>query len=687
MSDRTSSLSSAPQEILNRIEDLRALIRHHDYQYYVLDSPEISDAEYDGLFRELETLENRYPELVTPDSPTQRVGGRPLDKFESRPHALPMLSLSNAFEETELKEFDARVKRGLETTADVEYVVEPKLDGVAIELTYENSLLIAGSTRGDGYTGEDVTTNARTIRGIPLRLNNEGALAHAPLIDVRGEVFMNVADFEQLNRKRAEEGMPVFANPRNASAGAVRQLDPGITAKRPLRFFAHGVGRLEGASVGTHWEYLNALAALGLPVNLSNSRKCVGIDRVLEHYARLRERRTELPYEIDGVVIKVNSWTMQSALGIKTRSPRWAIAYKFEAVQARTKILRIEAGVGRTGTLTPVAIMEPVNVGGVMVSRATLHNQDEVDRKDVREGDTVVIQRAGDVIPEVVEVVKEARPPGTQPYVLPDTCPVCGSHAVREQGRAAKRCPNVSCPARLKETISHFASRNAMDIEGLGTKIVEQLVDNGLVETPADLYALDKETLAGLERMADKSAEKLLNAIEASKRVPMERFLFALGIPLVGEHTARLLLDEFGDLETLAAADVEAMVAITGIGPEVARSVRNFFDEPRNRETIETLLRFGVKPAAPERTETAGENPLAQKTVVFTGTLGMNRNDAKKIAESLGAKVTGSVSANTDFVVAGENAGSKLTRANELGIRVLSEDEFKQMAGMELAEL
>ena len=677
MSDR-----KIPEQIIEEINRLRVEIRRHDSLYYVLDSPEISDAEYDLLFRRLQELEQTYPDLITPDSPTQRVGGEPLEKFGEIPHALPMLSLSNVFEESEIKEFDQRVKRTLGNGNRVNYVVEPKLDGVALELVYENGLLVSGSTRGDGYVGEDVTANVRTVKAIPLRLKDEGWFNGVALLDVRGEIFMDRADFDELNLSRDEAGLPPFANPRNASAGSLRQLDPRVTAKRPLKFRAHGVGRAEPGLPDTHMELLEGIAALGLPANLDNTRLCKDIEEVLDHYRELQEVREHLPYEIDGAVVKVNSLANQVALGLKTRSPCWAVAFKFEPMQAMTKVLKIEVNVGRTGALTPLALMEPVAVGGVTVSRATLHNQDEIDRKDIREGDTVVIQRAGDVIPEIVKVVRELRPDQTQPYSIPDKCPVCGSEAVRLTGQAAKRCVNVSCPARIKETIRHFASRGAMDIEGLGYKLVDQLVDRGLVHTPADLYFLSKETLASLERMADKSASNIMEALERSKEVSADRFLYVLGIPLVGEHVARLLVDAFRDLETLSAQSVNDLQRIHGIGPEVAQSVASFFREQRNVEMIQRLLSAGIKPVAPPAPEGGAETPLTGKAIVFTGALSIERSDAQLAVEAAGGKVTGSVSRKTDYVVVGTDPGSKLDKARELGITILTEDDFRKLAGI-----
>ncbi|MFH0825944.1 MAG: NAD-dependent DNA ligase LigA [Pseudomonadota bacterium] len=670
------------EDVLREVERLRLEISRHDRLYYVLDSPEISDADYDRMFRELQGLEDRYPSLVTPDSPTQRVGGQPVEKFTQWTHALPMLSLSNVFDEGELLEFDARVKRGLGTAGEISYVAEPKLDGVAIELVYEDGILTAGSTRGDGYTGEDVTANIKTIRAVPLRLTPLGPLKGAPVLDVRGEVFMNRADFDLLNRARDEEGLPAFANPRNASAGSLRQLDPKITGQRPLRFLAHGLGRGDEGRVDRHWDTLRGLTDLGLPVDMERSTVCEGIRAVIAHHGKLERRRHDLPYEIDGVVVKVNDLAARTVLGVKTRSPRWAVAFKFEPVQARTKILRIEVGVGRTGVLTPVAIMEPVAVGGVTVSRATLHNQDEMDRKDIREGDTVTVQRAGDVIPEVVGVLREFRPEESIPYRIPDICPVCESHAVRHSGQVAVRCVNSSCPARLKETIRHFASRTAMDIDGLGTKIIEQLVDTGLVGDPADLFFLNEAALGRLERMGPKSASNLIAAIMRSKEVPLDRFIFSLGVPLVGEHVARLLSLRFPDVEALSEATIEQMLTVHGIGTEVAQSVKDFFDEPKNRGVIRRLMEAGVKPLPLDAPTTVPESPITGKTFVFTGTISISRTEAKKLVEETGGKVSGSVSKKTNYVVAGTEAGSKLEKAVELGVTVLTEEEFRQMVGL-----
>lgn len=666
-------------ELVERAAALRDEIRRHEHLYYVLDDPEISDAEYDRLFRELEDLEHAHPELVSNDSPTQRVGGVPLDKFVQVAHSAPMLSLSNVFETSELLEFDQRVKKSLGSALNVTYVVEPKLDGVAIELVYERGILVSAGTRGDGYVGEDVTQNIRTIKAIPLRLVSRDTPSIPRLVDVRGEIFMNRSDFDELNRVRDEEGEPAFANPRNAAAGSIRQLDPRITAQRPLNFAAHGLGRFDGTVPETHMELLKTLQYLGIPTNLENTGLCDTIEQVLSRYAALQEIRDRLPYEIDGAVVKVNSLEYQARLGLKTRSPRWAVAFKFPPLQATTRILSIEVGVGRTGALTPVAIMEPVRVGGVQVSRATLHNQDEIDRKDIREGDTVVIQRAGDVIPEVVKVIMDRRTSESRPYQIPDQCPVCGSAALRLEGQAAKRCVNSSCRARLKETVRHFASRNAMDIEGLGTKLVEQLVDRDLVTNPADLYHLDLDTLASLDRMAGKSASNILDALERSKQVTADRFLFSLGIPLVGEHVARLLMEEFGNVQSLADGSAEEIQDIHGVGPEVAQSVTAFFREARNREIVRRLLDSGVTPIALESPHEETELPFSGKSVVFTGTLSMPRGEVKKIVLDNGGKVSGSVSRKTDYVVAGDQAGSKLDKARDLGVTILTEEEFRTM--------
>ncbi|MFH0957678.1 MAG: NAD-dependent DNA ligase LigA, partial [Pseudomonadota bacterium] len=530
--------------------------------------------------------------------------------------------------------------------------------------------------------GEDVTGNIRTIKAIPLNLRTSGPLAQVSLIEVRGEIFMTRAAFDSLNKERDELGQPSFANPRNATAGSIRQLDPNVTAERRLMFYAHGVGRIEGGGVTTQMDLLHALNDLGIPSNLEHTRLCYGIEEALVHYNTLADIRNSLPFEIDGTVIKVNLIAWQDQIGAKSRSPRWAVAYKFAPVQAETRIVRIEVGVGRTGSLTPVAIMEPVNVGGVRIHRATLHNQDEIDRKDVREGDVVIIQRAGDVIPEVVKVRTELRGPQSHPYEIPNNCPVCGSEAVRLKGQAVKRCVNSACPARLKETIKHFSSRAAMDIEGLGDKLVEQLVDKRLVRDPADIYYLDVDSLLTLDRMAKKSATKLLEAIEKSKSSTIDRLLFSLGIPLVGETVARLLVQSFGDIDSIRSKTAEELQEIPGIGPEVAQSVVTFFSEPRNVYMIDRLVSAGVSPGFFVDQNHGASYPLKGKILVFTGSISLPRNEAKRIAVESGGVVANSVTKKTDLVVVGADPGSKLEKARELGIRTITEKEFKEMMGL-----
>jgi len=664
-----------------RIEELRKGIDYHNYRYYILNDPEISDAEYDALMRELEELEERYPELKSPNSPTQRVGAPPLEEFETVVHSVPMLSLANALEEGEVLEFDRRIKRflGMDEGRDIEYVAEPKLDGAGVELVYENGTLTVGSTRGDGYVGEDVTQNLRTIKTVPLRLIRLGDFPIPERIEVRGEVYMDVADFEELNRQRELRGEPLFANPRNAAAGSLRQLDPSITAGRPLKIFCYAVGTFSGITLRSQWETLEALSKLGLRVNPLN-KLCANIGEAIDYYRYIAGMREELPYEADGVVLKVNSFELQRALGEISRSPRWAIAYKFEPRQATTVIKDIVVQVGRTGALTPVAIMEPVKIGGVEVSRATLHNQDEIERKDIRIGDTVIVQRAGDVIPGVVKVVESRRTGSERKFEMPARCPVCGAEVVRPEGEAVHRCTNISCPAQLKESIRHFASRRAMDIEGLGDKLVTQLVDRGLVRDLADIYYLSKEKLASLERMAEKSAQNIIDALQASKERELPRVIYALGIRHVGEHTARVLADHFGSIEGLAVATEEELMGIKDIGPEVAKSVASFFRQDQNIRVIEKLKAAGVKFRAEER---RGARPeLAGKVFVFTGALkSYTRDEAQRIVESLGGKASSSVSRKTDYVVAGEGAGSKLARARELGVKIITEEEFKRMVG------
>ncbi|HOX45786.1 MAG TPA: NAD-dependent DNA ligase LigA [Myxococcota bacterium] len=658
-----------------RIAALTDELHEHAYRYYALDAPTISDAEYDRRMRELESLEREWPALIRPDSPTRRVGAAPQPGFTPFPHPAPMLSLQNAFSDEELREYDERVRKGLATAGPVEYVAEPKLDGVAIELVYRRGLLEAASTRGDGLVGETVTDNARTIKSVPLKLRAQAGAALPDELVLRGEAIIHKAAFERLNRQREEAGEPSFANPRNAAAGSLRQLDSRVTARRPLEVMLYAPG-LDVPGLDSQLALLEWMRAVGFRVN-PLSRLCRGPDEVLQAYRELLARRHDLPYEIDGLVVKVNRFAAQRALGEISRSPRWAIAYKFPAVQETTRVEDILVQVGRTGVLTPVAALRPVRVGGVEVSRATLHNQDEIDRKDVRVGDTVVIQRAGDVIPEVVAVIREKRVGDPPRYRLPDTCPACGGRAVREEDEAAKRCSNMACPAQLRERLLHFASREGLDIQGLGEKLVAQLVERGLVRDAADLYALDLPRLAGLERLGEKSAQNLLAQLAASRARPLGRFLFALGIRHVGEHVAGLLAEAFGGLEALAAADEEALQAVPGVGPEVAGSVRAFFAEPANLRALARLRAAGVEPQAPARPGprgTGAARPLEGKTAVLTGTLAtLDRRAAKQLLGALGAKVTGSVSRKTDLLVAGESPGSKLAEAERLGVRVVDE--------------
>lgn len=664
---------------ISRIEELRRLLQHHNYRYYVLDDPEISDARYDRMLRELEELETRYPDQITSDSPTQRVGAKPASRFQTLTHSIPMLSLENGFNSEEILEFDRRLKRFLNNDQAIEYTAEPKIDGLAIELVYEQGVLIQSSTRGDGFMGEEVTQNIRTIRAIPLRLR-EGRIAYPARLEVRGEVYIKLNDFKEFNRKREEAGETLFANPRNAAAGSLRQLDPKITAQRPLHFFAYGLGQLMGVPLTSQWQVLETLPDWGLPVN-PHIKHCLGIDQCLEFCSSMESLRHSLAYEIDGVVIKVSPFVLQERLGIKSRSPRWALAYKFQSPQETTRIDNIEVQVGRTGVLTPVAHLQPVLVGGVEVSRATLHNQDEIDRKDIRIGDTALIQRAGEVIPEVVKVIKSLRTGQERPFTIPDQCPVCQAPVIRLSGEAAHRCSNPNCPAQLKESIRHFASKGALDIEGLGEKLVNQLVEKGLIQDYGDLYSLTRETLIPLERFAEKSADNLIQALERSKQTTFNRFLFALGIRQVGEHLSSLLADHFGTLQDLMEAPHETLISIKEVGPQIAGSIRAFFDNPQNRSVIEKILAAGVDF---EEKKTTTPKPLLGKTFVLTGRLEhLTRDQTKEKIAALGGRVLGQVSNNTDFVVAGADPGSKLDKARALNITMLTESDLFQILGYE----
>ncbi len=650
--------------------ELRAAIEQHNHNYYVLDNPAVPDAEYDRLFRELQALELAHPELVTLDSPTQRVGASPLAEFAEVRHATPMLSLNNAFDEEEVEAFDRRVREALGTDT-VEYATEPKFDGLAISLVYEKGLLVSGATRGDGSTGEDVTANLRTVRAIPLRLRGEQIPAR---FEVRGEVLMFKADFERMNENQRQREEKTFANPRNAAAGSLRQLDPRITATRPLSFFAYGTDAAASGKYTRHSETLDVLAKWGFPVT-KERRVASGLAGLLDYFRGIGERRAQLPFDIDGVVYKVDLLAAQNTLGFVSRAPRFALAHKFPAEEALTVVEAIDIQVGRTGTLTPVARLAPVSVGGVTVTNATLHNEDEIRRKDVWVGDTVVVRRAGDVIPEVVRVIVEKRPPSAQPFVMPEKCPVCASATRKAEDEAATRCSaGLYCPAQRKQALLHFASRRALDIEGLGEKLVEQVVERELVRTPADIYRLSVETLAGLERMAEKSAANLLEAIEKSKQTTLARFVYALGIRNVGESTAQDLARYFGNIDAIANANAEGLQQVPDVGPVVAQSIAGFFAEPHNRAVVDELMNAGVcfAEAAQREVNTAG--PVYGKTFVLTGAMPtLSRDEATQRIRDCGGKVTGSVSKKTDYVVAGADPGSKQEKALELGIAILDE--------------
>ncbi len=661
------------------VEKLRRDIEHHNTRYYVLDDPEVSDAEYDRLLRRLEAIEAEWPELRTSDSPTQRIGAPPAEGFAVVTRRVPMLSLENAMADDEFREWRERLVRVVGAAGETDYVCEPKMDGVAVELVYEDGTLVQASTRGDGVNGEDVTGNVRTIRAIPLRLAQAARASKAPkAVSVRGEVYMTIEDFERINQKQMDAGEKLYANPRNTAAGSLKQLDPRITATRPLRFYAYGIGSAEGTKLSSQWDVLEAMRSWGLPVN-PLSKRVDRLDEVIAFHARLEEKRAKLKYEIDGVVVKVNDFAVQAEAGTRARSPRWAIAWKFPPQEARTRVLEIEVQVGRTGALTPVARLEPVRVGGVTVSNATLHNQDEIEKKDVRVGDFVFVRRAGDVIPEVVAPILDLRKGSPRKFRMPESCPVCGTSVVRSEGEAVTRCPNLTCPAQVRGRLIHFASRGAMDIEGLGEKLVDQLVDAGLVKTPADFYRLTVEALVPLERMAQKSAQNVIDAIERSKHTTLPRLIYALGIRNVGETVAEFLAEHFDSIQALLDASEDELAEIHGVGEVIAREIRAWASVPSNRKLVEQLLRAGVTvthAARPRSSEFAGQ------TFVFTGTLTrFTREDAEAEVKARGGKATSSVSKGTTYVVAGDKAGSKLEKAQKLGVTVLDEDGFLKLIG------
>jgi DNA ligase (NAD+) len=665
------------KKVIHRIRALREKINRHSHLYYILDQPEISDAEYDRLFDELSNLEMANPDLITPDSPTQRVGAPPLEAFKPYRHTLPMLSLNKATAEAEFLDFHRRVlELSASAETDIQYAVEPKFDGLAVEVVYRDGLFLLGSTRGDGMVGEDVTLNLKTVNTIPLRLMGNDVPG---LIEIRGEVIMNKGDFAKLNREREKTGEPLFANPRNAAAGSVRQLDSGVTKKRPLTMYAHGIGLVSGKTLTHHWETLLYLRELGFKVS-EYAGICENAGQVKEYYDRILNLRDQLPYEIDGIVIKVNEFALQRRLGEISRSPRWAVAWKFPAQQEHTIVRDIVVSVGRTGALTPVAILDPVRVGGVEVRRATLHNEDEVRKKDVRIGDTVVIQRAGDVIPEVVKVIASQRTGTETAFLMPDKCPVCGSKVERPEGEAVHRCTGIACPAQIKENLAHFASRPAMDIDGLGYRYLEQMVDSGMIEDPADLYFLKKDDLMNMERMGDKLAQNLLDGIDKSRKPGLANLIYAMGIRNVGNHLANVLARNFGSMDNLAAQSIEDLTRVHEIGPIVAQSIHNFFRNPKNIRVLEKMKEGGV--VFPVEKSEVKEAPLAGKTFVPTGGLdSMTRDQARKIIEGLGGRVSSSVSRRTDFVILGKDPGSKSDDARRLGIKTLNEEEFLALVG------
>lgn len=674
-------------QIIKKIEALRQSLHWHNYRYYILDDPEISDAEYDRMMRELVSLEKEWPALASADSPSQKIGSPPLDRFESVSHSMPMLSLDNAFNREEIIEFDRRVKRLLDSSEEILYTAEPKMDGVAVELVYEQGKLVQATTRGDGLIGELITPNVKTIKTVPLVLLAGGLDSIPPRLEVRGEVFIRLDSFKRLNEMRLNQGQQPFANPRNAAAGSLRQLDSKITAQRPLDIFFYGVGIAEGLQLTSHSQTLEVLEKLGLRIN-PLIQKTITINDVFAYYESIASQRQGLPYDIDGIVVKVDNLALQAALGATSRFPRWAVAYKFKALQETTRIIDIHVQVGRTGALTPVANLQPVKVGGVTVRRATLHNEDEIKRKDIRVGDTVLVQRAGDVIPEVVKVMTSKRDGTEKEFNMPEICPACHSNVVKlkkkDQEEAATRCINSRCPAQLKERIFHFSSKGAFDIEGLGTKLVDQLVDKSLLTSYADIFYLDRDSLLDLERMGEKSTDNLIAAIERSREISLNRFLYALGIRYVGENTAKILAARFRTLEDLLrfvekgeTAAKETFTSVKGIGEEIAESVVHFLMQPENLETVGRILGGGVRIFHEASIEEGG---LEGKTFVLTGSLShMSRHQAKANIEAAGGRVAGQVSGRTDYLIAGASPGSKLQKAKSLGIKILDEASFREM--------
>jgi len=672
-------MSKLPAESKREMEKLVKDLNEHSYRYYVLDAPIISDAEYDKRFRRLQELEEQY-HYILPDSPTQRVGAPPLEKFEKVKHTEPMLSLGNAFSHDEVREFDKRVKKILKTDREIEYTVEPKYDGLAMELTYRKGILVRASTRGDGFEGEDVTQNIKTIKAVPLRI--EGVHPVPEEIDIRGEVFIDIAEFENLNRERLKEGETMFANPRNAAAGSIRQLDPSITEKRRLHMACYGLGAAKGIEFKDQAEFMAWLKKAHFPVPLV-FEAVRGIDKAIDSINTIEEKRPRLPFETDGAVIKVNDFALQRTLGIKTREPRWAIAFKYAAHQGITVIEDIVASVGRTGAITPVAVMRPVQIGGVTVSRSTLHNWDEIERKDIRVGDTVVVERAGDVIPHIIEVKKDKRTGTEIRFPPPIQCPVCGSNVVREEGEVAFRCIGLNCEAQVLEKIKHYASRGAMDIEGLGEKNVELLYAQGLIRHFVDLYKLRKEQLLDLPRFAEKSAQNLIDAIEKSKTTTLARFLFALGILHVGEFAAKQLARNFEKLDDLYRIEPDRVIAIKQMGEKLAASISGFFSEKENLKTLEDLKMLGMKLSNPDYSAAGRERKgvFDGLTFVITGTLSKPRDEYEALIEQNGGRAAGSVSKKTSYVLAGSDAGSKLEKAKELGVKILTEEQFMKMIG------